>query len=76
MTLTKKGLRELAENGRMILTPEQEKAILKRFGKEPHHQTWTGQDIVCQIDIYLTYGKFVKPVKVCGKSRPLPKGVF
>jgi len=76
MTLTKKGLRELGESARILLTPEQKNAILERFGTEPWPHEWSGQDIACQIDIFLSYGVFEKPVKVHGMRHPLPEGVF
>jgi len=76
MTLTRKGLQELNENARRLLTPEQDEAILGRFGTEPWPHEWTGQDIACQIDIYLSYGVFEKPVTVHDRQRPLPDGVF
>jgi len=69
-------LHELAENGRLSLNPVQEEAILERFGTEPYPHEWSGQDIACQIDIYLNYGVFEKSVKIHGSRHPLPDGVF
>jgi hypothetical protein len=76
MTLTKKGLRKLGENARVLFTPEQEKIILERFGAEPWPHEWTGQDIACQIDTYLTCGLFEKPVKNHNTQLTLPEETF
>jgi hypothetical protein len=76
MILSKIELQNMADSARILFTPEQEQAILERFGTEPEPHEWTGQDIACQIDNYLYYGAFEKPVIVHGIRRPLPEGAF
>ena len=43
-----------------LLTAEQKRAILERFGNEPKPYEWTEQDIFAQIQNYFSRGEFVK----------------
>jgi len=72
MILTKRMLAQWTESMRVILTEEQKKAILKRFGEEPEPYEWSEQDISAQIDIFLRYGKWEKPIKKNGEWSPEP----
>ena len=60
MTITKKYLRDWENNMRVIITPEQKRVILERFGTEPEPHKWTDQDIYIQVGNYLDCGEFVK----------------
>ena len=51
---------ELENNMRTIITPEQKRVILERFGTEPEPYEWSDQDIYIQIRSYLGCGEFVK----------------
>jgi len=51
MILTDERLREWEESTFTILTTEQEKIILDRFGSEPEPYEWSEQDIAEQIRI-------------------------
>jgi hypothetical protein len=63
MILNKRGLKKLGESLRVIVTKEQEYAILERFGEEPWPYDWSEQDIVIQILNFLGCGEFVKSVQ-------------
>lgn len=49
MTLTEKSLRQWEESMFILLTDEQRRIILDRFGTEPEPYEWTEQDISEQI---------------------------
>ena len=72
MTLTKKSLAVWKESMRISLTEEQQTAILKHFGREPHPHVWSDQDIAEQLRNYIDNGVFVKPVVVNGTAELLP----
>jgi hypothetical protein len=76
MTLTKNDLRDWEKSAFTLLNPEQEQAILERFGTEPDPHVWTEQDIAVQVTNFLRHGEFVKPVKVNGSWKPRSEGVF
>ena len=77
MILTKKDLEEWQESMFTLLTTEQIRVILERFGEEPEPYEWTEQDIAIQIRNYIGCGEFVKTMidNSNGKRHKLPPGV-
>lgn len=49
MILTKRSLRKWEESMFTLLTAEQQRIILERFGSEPEPHVWSEQDIAEQI---------------------------
>jgi len=63
MTLNRRSLNKWAESAFTVLTKEQKRVILERFGTEPEPYEWTEQDIFIQIRNYLSSGEFVKTMQ-------------
>ena len=61
LTLNKKLLAEWEESMRVILTKEQRRVILGRFGREPSPYVWSEQDIAEELRKYMEHGIFVRP---------------
>jgi len=62
MTITMKYLRDLENSAFLLISTEQKKTILDRFGTEPAPYVWTDHDIASQIQNYLSRGEFTKAV--------------
>jgi len=62
MTINRRSLKNMMQSMRVLITKEQEQAILERFGTEPEPYEWSQQDIAVQIRNYLHCGKWEKPV--------------
>jgi len=77
MTLSKITLAQWEESMRIRLTDTQRAIILARFGSEPEPYEWSEQDISMQIQNFLGWGEFVKPIKdnSNGRTSTLPPGV-
>jgi len=75
MILTKRDLRKWEQSTFTLLSSEQKRAILERFGTEPEPYVWSEQDIFIQIRNYLECGEFVKAIRNNGGRFSFPEGV-
>jgi len=60
MTMNRRSLNRWAKSRFRVLTKEQKRIILERFGAEPEPYEWSEQDIGVQLRNYLSCGEFVE----------------
>jgi len=75
MTINKRYLDKYEKSMRVYIPEERKAVILERFGEEPEPYEWSEQDITKQIENYLDWGSWEKPVKSNGVCTTLPPGI-
>ena len=64
MTMNRRSLNRWAKSRFRVLTKEQKRIILERFGAEPEPYEWSEQDIGVQLRNYLSVTRRIKYAQI------------